>query len=225
MKKTVERAHTPAKMWEKIRLDSNFEKAIGQIEKELEHWPMFLQAKCKLRLAKTLEYLRRMRKIAKDEVNQPVLTVKAKKVVKREASREARAKKVAQLENVIERELVERLQKGVYGDIYNLPQNVFESVLQKQGQAETMDETAIEEELDEDEEIEYVEEDEYEEEEEEEEEFEEEREYLEEFEASQDESELVEDVEDIVAKPKKRKQYVEIEYETEDQQPTNTNRR
>lgn len=219
-KKTVERCHTPAKMWEKIKLDGNFERALAQIEKELEHWPAFLQAKCKLRLAKTLEYLRRMRKISRDEVNQPVLTVRAKKVVKREASREARAKKVAQLENVIEKELVERLQKGVYGDIYNLPQNVFDSVLQKHGETEAIKEEELEEELEEedDDEIEYVEEDE---EELEEEEYEEDEdvEYLEEgeFEPSEAEESLIEDLEDIVPKPaaKKRGQYVEIEYEHE----------
>lgn len=209
-KKTVERCHTPAKMWERIKLNSNFEKALEQIDKELEHWPAFLQAKCKLRLAKTLEYLRRMRKIAKDDVNQPILTVRAKKVVKREAGREARAKKVAQLENVIERELVERLQKGVYGDIYNLPQKVFDSVLQKHGQEEEM-----EEESEDEEEIEYVEEElEEEEEEEYEEELEEDEEhtFVEDFEASD-----VEDLEDIVPATKQRRRgpYVEIEYETE----------
>ncbi len=204
-KKTVERAHTPARMWEKIKLHSNFEKAIEQIETELQYWPAFLQAKCKLRLAKTLEYLKRMRKIAKDEANQPILTVRAKKVVKREASRESKAKKSAQLENVIERELLERLQKGVYGDIYNLPQNVFESVLQKHGQADEMEE---------EEEVEYVEEEEeeYQGEEEFEEEFEDEREFLEEFNESE-----VDDVEDIVPAPKKKRggQRIEIEYETE----------
>lgn len=218
-KKTVERAHSPAKLWEKIRLDSNFEKAIGQIEGELEHWPAFLQAKCKLRLAKSLEYLKRMRKIALDEANAPVLKVKAKKVLKREASREARAKKVAQLENVIERELLERLQKGVYGDIYNLPQRVFESVLERHGQAEKIDEEAIDGEVED--ELEYVEEDEeeaeeeYEEEEEEEEEME--REYLSDAELTDDDGD-VQDLEDLVRpvqRTKKRGAHVEIEFETE----------
>lgn len=209
-KKTVERCHTPAKMWERIKLNNNFEKALEQIQSELEHWPAFLQAKCKLRLAKTLEYLRRMRKIAKDDVNQPLLTVRAKKVVKREASREARAKKVAQLENVIERELVERLQKGVYGDIYNLPQKVFDSVLQKHGQ-----EDQLEEETEDEEEVEYVEEEEEELQYEEEDEEEAEHEFVEDFEPSEDE--LVEDLEDIVPASKQRRRgpYVEIEYETE----------
>lgn len=211
-RKTVERCHTPARMWEKIKLHADFSKAIEQLDGELEHWPAFLQAKCKLRLAKTHEYLKRMRKIERDVANAPVLTVRAKKVIKREASREARAKKVAQLENVIERELVERLQKGVYGDIYNLPQNVFDSVLQKHGQNEEM-----EEESEDEEEIEYVEEDE---ELEEEEELENEVEYVDDFEESEAE---LQDLEDIVPsaatmpapKSKKRGQYVEIEYETE----------
>jgi len=198
-------------MWERVKLDTNFEKAQAQINQELEHWPAFLQAKCKLRLAKTLEYLKRMRKLSKDEASQPILTVRAKKVLKREASREARAKKVAQLENVIERELVERLQKGVYGDIYNLPQNVFESVLSKHGSADRMDEEAIEEELED--EVEYVEEEELEEEEGAE------VEYLgeDEFEMTEGEEEAVEDLEDIVTepRPKRRGQHVEIEYENE----------
>jgi protein MAK16 len=216
-KKTVERAHSPAKLWEKIKLDNNFEKAIGQIEGELEHWPAFLQAKCKLRLAKSLEYLKRMRKIALDEANAPILKVKAKKVLKREASREARAKKVAQLENVIERELLERLQKGVYGDIYNLPQRVFESVLERHGQAQKLDEEAIDEEVED--ELEYVEDDEEEEEyeEEEEEEGEMEREYLSDAELTDAEDD-VQDLEDLVRPPvlrKKRGAHVEIEYETE----------
>lgn len=222
VRKTVERAHTPAKMWERVKLDTNFEKAQAQIDRELEHWPAFLQAKCKLRLAKTLEYLKRMRKLSKDEANQPILTVRAKKVLKREASREARAKKVAQLENVIERELVERLQKGVYGDIYNLPQNVFESVLSKHGSADKMDEEAIEEELEDD--VEYVEE-----EEELEEEEDAEVEYLDEdeFEMTEGEEEAVEDLEDIITepKPKRRGQHVEIEYETEAAAPKATSLR
>lgn len=212
-KKTAERAHSPAKMWERIRLADNFEAALAQIDTELEHWPAFLQAKCKLRLAKSLEYLKKMRKIQLDDANAPVLKTRARKVLKREKSREARAKKVAQLENVIERELLERLQKGVYGDIYNLPQNVFESALEKcGGKAAQMDEEAIDEEVEEgEEEFEYVEESEYES------ELESEREYLAEGEVEMSEDEAgIEDLEDLVRPAaKKRAPYVEIEYETE----------
>jgi protein MAK16 len=137
-----------------------------------------------------------MKKLENDP-NQPVLTVKKMKVVRREASREARAKKVALIENSIEKELLDRLQKGVYGEIYNLPQNAFDSVLEKHGQQDEMEEES------EDEIIEYVEGDE------EEEEYEEEVEYEEDFVESD------EDLEDFnkTVPIKTKKSHIEIEYE------------
>lgn len=164
--------------------------------------PEFFKAKCHARYVRIQEYLRRTEKL-KNDPNQPVLSVKKKKVVKREESREARAKKVALIENAIEKELLDRLQKGVYGDIYNLPQATFENYLSSHGKAEELNEEQLEEEL------EYVEG-------EEEEEYEEESEveYMDEFEES--DADAVEDLEDIVARPKKAKRaYVEVEYEDE----------
>lgn len=167
--------------------------------------PEFYKAKCRDRYVRIQEYLRRMEKF-KNDPNQPILSVKKMKVVKREQKRENRAKQVALIENAIERELLERLKKGVYGDIYNLPQKTFDSVLEKHGEQEELNE--------EEDELEFVEG------EEEEEEEESDVEYLDEFEPSDDENdkELVQDLEDLFHKTSyKSKSRVEIEFEGEEE--------
>ena len=39
--KTIERAHLPAKLWEKTRLHSNYATALAQITEALQFWPNF----------------------------------------------------------------------------------------------------------------------------------------------------------------------------------------
>lgn len=52
-----------------------------------------------------------------------------RKTEKREAVREKKAESVAKLEKSIESELLDRLKKGTYGDIYNFAPEEFNNML------------------------------------------------------------------------------------------------
>nr|ACG37135.1 MAK16-like protein RBM13 [Zea mays] len=153
--KTAERAHLPNKLWERVKLPKNYEKAMEVINKHLEFWPKLLVHKIKQRLTKMTQYRIRMRKLQL-KVREKVMTM-PRKQTQRDLRRMEKAERAAQLERNIENELKERLNKGVYADIYNVPFKAFDEVLDME-----RDEVVLEEEEEEEGEV-YVEGDDMEE--------------------------------------------------------------
>jgi protein MAK16 len=145
-KKVVERAHMPAKMWELVKLSLNETEARAQITKELEYWPGWLKTKCIQRVKRINEVLKRMRRLEARADEQPILLPKRSKQIKHERNREERAHQVSRLENAIETELLQRLQQGVYGEIYNFNKKAFDGLVKSQGgKADLMEEEDEEE--------------------------------------------------------------------------------
>ncbi|KAI1375248.1 Mak16 protein [Hypoxylon crocopeplum] len=197
--KTIERAHTPAKLWQRIKLSQNYATALKQIDENLIYWPKFLVHKSKQRVTRLTQVAIRMRRLAKEDarLGEKLVPKMAPKIRRREETRERKAEAAAKLERTIERELMQRLREGAYGD---QPLNVSESIWKKvlnameregEGKRDKDLDTGIEEE------------DEVEEEEEEEAEYEQEEEdddvpdgaveYVSDFDESDDDLEDIED--------------------------------
>lgn len=125
--KTIERAHMPSKLWERVKLPRNYLKAIEIIDKHLMYWPKYLVHKMKQRLTKMTQMRIRMRKLAL-KTREKIMTT-PRKEKKRDARRLEKAEKAAVIDKKIEEELLERLNRGVYDTIYNFHEKAWNKVL------------------------------------------------------------------------------------------------
>ena len=117
-------------MWERTRLSKNYAKALEQVDSQLTYWPKFLVHKCKQRLTRLTQVALRTRRLAKEEarLGEKIVPKLAPKIKRREETRERKALSAARVERAIERELIERLRSGAYGD---KPLNVEEGMWKK----------------------------------------------------------------------------------------------
>lgn len=236
--KTAERAHMPSKLWERVKLSKNYNKALSQIDENLQYWQKFLIHKCKQRLTRLTQVAMTERRLALREDERHYVGIKPK-VKRREENRERKALAAAKIEKAIEKELLERLKSGAYGDKpLNVDENIWKKVLNKEYEEEEEEEDDDEIEIesgDEDSdvgEVEYVEDDG----EDDLVDLEDLEKWLDDSSASESESDDENDddevttdgkrktpEDDAAAKTKKRRRpRVEIEYE-EEQEPIRTN--
>mmetsp|Transcript_24229 Transcript_24229/g.52786 ORF Transcript_24229/g.52786 Transcript_24229/m.52786 type:complete len:351 (+) Transcript_24229:276-1328(+) len=146
--KTVERAHSPKNLWERISLSRNYAKALAQLDEHLAFWPKNLIHRNKQRLTKVHQYLIRMRKIKLRQLagQKAKMVGVNRKIDQREERREKKALAAAKIENNIEKELLERLANGTYGDIYNFPEVPYQKALEEAGAVQEEEEEEEEEE-------------------------------------------------------------------------------
>ncbi|KAK2195946.1 bifunctional Mak16 protein/Ribosomal L28e-Mak16 [Babesia duncani] len=125
--KTIERSHTPRNQWERTKLSKNLKEALSQISEGTKvGFANHLTVKCRLRLRRLRQVLNKTRRI---ELNKKVRIVPIKhKTERRDRIRERKAEIAAKLNKSIEQELLNRLNQGIYGDIYQLEKETLDQV-------------------------------------------------------------------------------------------------
>jgi len=144
--KTAERAHTPKELWESVKLDPSYNKALEQIDEELKYWPNFLKHKCKQRFTRLRQILIKRKKMKLE--GRAEYRVVSHKAEKREKTRLVKAEKSAVIENHIVDGLLKNLKDGKYDDIYNINHKVFNRVLESEKLVEQNEEDFNEEDYD-----------------------------------------------------------------------------
>lgn len=103
-----------------------------QIDEKLPFWNKFQVHKCKQRLTKLTEMLQRMRKLKLKSKER--FSVIKQKTERRDTTRMDKAEDVANVERQIEKELLDRLKLGTYGELYedlmNLNKKAFDKHLE-----------------------------------------------------------------------------------------------
>lgn len=149
--KTVERAHTPKNLWQRIRLSKEYAKALKQIDENLMYWSDFNVNKCKQRFTRLKQVQITERRMAlkeeRGEVSERNYVGVKHKVKKREEKRERKALAAARIEKAIEKELLDRLKSGAYGDKpLNVDDKIWKKVLGKIEEKDTENGDELEEE-------------------------------------------------------------------------------
>lgn len=115
IKKDQNKSNLPNRMWKKITLSRNFVKAVQQININLSFWPKFFLHFTKIKLTKLTQISIRfqIKKIEDIFVDQNVNSLFEKNFRQNLGQ--------IKVEKVVETELLNRLNMGIYGNLYSGP--------------------------------------------------------------------------------------------------------
>jgi len=116
IKKDANKLNFPKQIWKRIPLSRNFRKAIQEININLSMWPKFFLHFAKLKLIKLVQIFVRFR-VAELKKTKDFYEPKNIQSLRKEKSN-FNISKIG-VENIIEKELLNRLNLGIYGDLYS----------------------------------------------------------------------------------------------------------
>ena len=105
----------PDRLWKKFILSRNFLKSLQELDFFLSLWPKFFVYKTKQKLAKLHQILIRKKL---DTIKKNTLISTKKEELVFDKTQEAKIMSKIKFENLIENELLHRLNLGIYGNLY-----------------------------------------------------------------------------------------------------------